>query len=244
MFPKMGFLWKQMPISRALPNTSFRVPSKGALPSGSSQRAHTERDAPFPDTSFICLSKSLVNEPPPGFPVGPLWRVMPISKAFSYSSLSSVKDPLLQVPLIELLQREAPFRKPFFNCFSESLVNGTPSSFPQQGPYGERCLFLEPSFTHPLIKTKAQLSLKVPGNGVPLHVPTVGAPNERDALPPEPIIYSLSLNSFQLRSSSTKWGQNICLPSMEPHTDRRPTYNGLCPSSPRESFTTLLSLPQ
>ena len=99
MFPKMGPLWKQTSVSRALPNTSFWVPSKGALPSGSSQRSHTVRDAPFPDTFLICLSKSLVNEPPPGFPVGPLWRVMPISKAFSYPSLFPGMEP----PLIELL---------------------------------------------------------------------------------------------------------------------------------------------
>jgi hypothetical protein len=42
MFPKVGPLWKQMLVSRALPNTYFRVPSKGALPSGSPHRAHTE----------------------------------------------------------------------------------------------------------------------------------------------------------------------------------------------------------
>jgi len=32
MFPKMGPLWKQMPISRALVSISFGVPSKGAVP--------------------------------------------------------------------------------------------------------------------------------------------------------------------------------------------------------------------
>jgi len=34
--PKSGALWKQTPVSRALLNISFRVPSKGALPPGPS----------------------------------------------------------------------------------------------------------------------------------------------------------------------------------------------------------------
>jgi hypothetical protein len=68
MTPKTGSLWKQTPISRALLSISFGVHSKGALPPGSSHRAATERDAPFPESSFIHLSKSLVNEPPSRFP--------------------------------------------------------------------------------------------------------------------------------------------------------------------------------
>ena len=38
--------------------------------------------------------------------------------------------------------------------------------------------------------------------------------------------------------------QNIQSPSTEPHADRRPTYIGVQPGSPRGSLTTLLSLPQ
>jgi hypothetical protein len=70
MFPKTGLLCKQTPISRALLIISFGVPTKGALPPGSSQRAAIVRDAPFPEPSFIRLSKSLVNEPPSKFPSG------------------------------------------------------------------------------------------------------------------------------------------------------------------------------
>jgi len=66
-FPKTGPLWKQLLISRALLSISFSVPSKGALPPGSPHRAPTERDAPFPEPSYI-LSKYLVNEPPSRFP--------------------------------------------------------------------------------------------------------------------------------------------------------------------------------
>jgi hypothetical protein len=72
MFPKTGPLWIKTPVSRALLNISFRVPSKGALPPGSPHKAPTDRDAPFPDPSFICPSKSLVNEHPQGSRKGPL----------------------------------------------------------------------------------------------------------------------------------------------------------------------------
>jgi hypothetical protein len=104
-------------------NTSFRVPSKGALPSGSSQRAHTERDAPLPDTSFICLSKSLVTEPPLGFPMGPLWRVMPISKAFflSFTVPSKGAPP-------------PPPRNPQYRFPRERLHLKSPSSTVSQSP--------------------------------------------------------------------------------------------------------------
>ena len=66
----MGPIWKQLPNSRALLIISFSVTSKGALPLGSPHRAPTERDTPFPEPSFICLSKYLVNEPPSRFPSG------------------------------------------------------------------------------------------------------------------------------------------------------------------------------
>jgi len=47
MFHKTGPLWKQMPISRAILCTSFGVPSNGALPLGSPNKAPTETDAHF-----------------------------------------------------------------------------------------------------------------------------------------------------------------------------------------------------
>jgi len=49
---------------------SFGVTSKEALPPGSLHRAPLKRDAPFLETSFIHLSKSLVYKPPPRFPSG------------------------------------------------------------------------------------------------------------------------------------------------------------------------------
>jgi len=57
MFPKIGPLWKQAPISRALLGIYFGITSKEALPLGS-HRASTERDALFPLPSFNYLSSS------------------------------------------------------------------------------------------------------------------------------------------------------------------------------------------
>jgi hypothetical protein len=71
-------------------------------------------------------------------------------------------------------------------------------------------------------------------------------PLERNTVSPEPMYFS-SINisqSLQLRSPSTKWGQNIRSPSTEPHVHGRPTYSGVQPGSPVGSFTSLLSLPQ
>ena len=84
MFHKMGPIWKQMPISRALLSISFGVPSKGTLPPGLPHRAPTEKDAVFPEPSSIHLSESPVSEHPQGSPAGPQWREMPISRAFLY----------------------------------------------------------------------------------------------------------------------------------------------------------------
>jgi len=68
--PKVGPLWKQRPISRALLSISFRVPSKGALPPVSPHRASSERDAPLLEPPFIHLAKSLVYDPPSWYPSG------------------------------------------------------------------------------------------------------------------------------------------------------------------------------
>jgi len=55
--PKRDPYGKKTLVSRALLNISFRVPSKGALPRSSPHRAPIEIDTPFPESSFICLSK-------------------------------------------------------------------------------------------------------------------------------------------------------------------------------------------
>jgi len=46
------------------------------------------------------------------------------------------------------------------------------------------------------------------------------------------------------KEPSYKIVKNIRSPSTGPHTDGRPTYNGVQPGSPRGSLATMLSLPQ
>jgi len=83
--------------------------------------------------------------------------------------------------------------------------------------------------THPMIKTKSHLSLKLPVKGAPLHVPPrVTQRREMLSLRRQWFILSLISLSPQLRSPSTKWRKNIRSPSKEPHV-----YNGLRPGSPK-----------
>jgi len=72
-------------------------------------------------------------------------------------------------------------------------------------------------------------------------------PMEREASSPEPLVCSsiYICQESPILCPPTKNGENIWSSSMEPHVDRRPTYNGVPPGSPRGSFiTTLQSLPQ
>jgi len=106
---------------------SFRVPIKGALP-GSPGRSPIARDALFPGPSFTYLSNALVNEPPPLHipPAGPLWRELPISRAFFYISLRVPNEqglalkipgkgaPLQIPPSDPSMERDAPFRVFFY----------------------------------------------------------------------------------------------------------------------------------
>jgi len=93
--------------SGTLFNISFGVPSKGALPPGPTHGVPLESDAPFLGPSFIHHSKSLVYDPPPPppdsrFPLevkGPLWREMPVSRAFlNISSRVPSKGALTRGP--------------------------------------------------------------------------------------------------------------------------------------------------
>jgi hypothetical protein len=58
------------------------------------------------------------------------------------------------------------------------------------------------------------------------------------------LIHSLYLSESPIRSPPTKNWKNIWSPSTETHVDRRPTYNGVQPGSPRGTLMALLSLPQ
>jgi hypothetical protein len=96
---------KRCSSSRAFFYASFRVPSKGVLPPGFPHRIPIERDAPFPDPSFTCLSKYPVKQPPlQVLPSGALWEEKPVSRAFLYLPF--------RVPSKEALPPGSPLRSP------------------------------------------------------------------------------------------------------------------------------------
>ena len=74
-------------------------------------------------------------------------------------------------------------------------------------------------------------------------------PMDRDTPSPKSLVY-LFIHSFiyvcwsPQKGAFLHMGKNIRSPSMEPHTDGRPTYNGVRPGSPKELLMTLLSLPK
>jgi len=67
---------------------------------------------------YLFLSKVPVNKPPPSSPTGPLWRELPVYKAFFYISLKF----LIKISL----------KKEIFP-FSKAPGNEYPSMFPQSG---------------------------------------------------------------------------------------------------------------
>ena len=87
-------------------------------------------------------------------------------------------------------------------------------------------------------------TLKVHGKGDRLHVPTQGPLwIEMLRLYSQWFIHSLISVRFPKKEPFHEmWGKQSL--SMEPHADRRPTYNGVRPGSPSGSLVTLLSLLQ
>jgi len=82
---------------------------------------------------------------------GPYGNRHPFPEPYlAYPSGSPVKEPSLQVPIIELPQRDT-----------------SPLPGSQWGPYGERCPSPEPSFTYPPGSRKV----------APLHVPLTDLPH-------------------------------------------------------------------
>jgi len=89
------------------------------------------------------------------------------------------------------------------------------------------------------------LSLKVPGKGAPPPCSPNRVPMERDALSPDPMVYSFIYicQSPQLRSPSTKWGKTY---SQHPrsHTQMKGLHTVGWAWFPKGIVTTLPSLPQ
>ena len=201
-----------------LPFITFRAPRRSP-PLVSPNRAPIEKDAPFPETPYNNLSEFLVNGSPwGGFrPLSPPPHILP--------------NPQKGSPLTAPTERDAPFPEP-----SKNTQSVTPQ-VPQRAPEA-RDASLQKFLLH--------LSLKVSGKWTPT---------------PRSLLRSLWREKLHLQSqwfilsfmyvgvpnkepSHEKTGKNIWPPSTEPHVDGRPTYNGVRPSSPRGSLTTMLSLPQ
>jgi hypothetical protein len=151
-----GLLWRQLPVYRAFFYISLKFIIK------------------FPQIKkiFSLFSKALGKDRPSLFPK----NGAPMETGAHFQSLRisfgvPVKEAFLLVPLIELPRRGMPHSRALLH--SRFKVPGVRAHFqvPQQGPYGERCPSLEPSFTHP------------PGSPVktPLQVPVTELP-QRETL--------------------------------------------------------------
>jgi hypothetical protein len=91
----------------------------------------------------------------------------------------------------------------------------------------------------------AVLSLS-PWQRAPLHVPQQGSYGKESFISRANGLFINSFISVRVpnKQPSHENGENIWSPSTQPHVDGRPTYNGVQPGSPKESLTTLITLPQ
>jgi hypothetical protein len=136
--------------------------------------------------------------PLPGFPARPLWKGVPISRAFFYTSrlhLQSTRKERRSIfgALLPLILTVPCKRTPF---------TGSP-----MGPL-RRHPSTEPSISHP---PKIHLSLTVPGEGAPSMFPK-RVPMDRGIASPEPLV-CLFIHSFI----------HVCLPESPKRT---PPTNG------------------
>jgi hypothetical protein len=128
----------------------FRVPSKGAIPPGSPHRAAIERDAPLPEASFTCLSKSPVKEPPSKFPQrGPYGeRCLFPEPSFTYLQSPQQRSPPSKFPSQSSHRQRCSISRAFFYLSLKVPGEGAlPAGFSDGTPM-ERCPFPEPSFSH------------------------------------------------------------------------------------------------
>jgi hypothetical protein len=99
--------------------------------------------------NFTLLLKALGKEHPPMFPkMGLYGNRRPFPEPYmTYPSGSPVKEPSLQVPLIELPQTERLCSRALLHSSFKVPGIRAPFYVLQRSPYGERCPFPEPSFT-------------------------------------------------------------------------------------------------
>jgi hypothetical protein len=191
MFPKSGAPMETDAHSRALLNVSFRVPSKGALPSGPPHGVPSEREIPFLEPSFIHHSKSPVYKPPSPDSrfrsdiEGPLLREMPVSGAFLNisSRVTNKGDPPQRPSALSLFREERSISTASFILLSKSLVDAPLSRFPSGAPV-KKDVHLQSLF---------YLSSRVPSKGALPPGSLHRAPIERNVPPPEPLQPSLKV---------------------------------------------------
>ena len=106
-------VWREMSISRAFRYISFKVFSKVFPPPGIPHTAHIDRDIPFLEPSFICVSETPVNEPSNRFPSG-----VPMERGAHYRNLL-LMSPGIPNKQSLLLQQNLTF-------LSDSLVKWSP----------------------------------------------------------------------------------------------------------------------
>ena len=230
-----GSCGNKTPISRALLNISFGVPSRGALPPGPPQGTPSERDAPFLEPSFIHLAKSLVYESPSRFPSaikGPLWREMLIPRAFLYLSsripTRGGNTPLQRPsPLSLFRERCSTSRAPFIHL-SKSLVDELQSRFPSKASM-ERDAHLQ---SLPFI------TFRVPSKGALPPGSLYRAPTERDPSLREPLstVFPCPWYVSPLQVAQLSPHEERC-PSPEPsfHNIQGPQQRSLPPGAPNRA---------
>ena len=194
-------LWRQI-LEALVLKRSFRLPQTQApniiwiQEFKKGNQINLIRNAPFPESLFIWLSKVPVNEPAPGSPTGPLWRELPVSRAFFYMSLEFLKKLLLEN----------------FALLSKGLGKGWPNMFPKTWSLWKQT---------PISKVLLSIFFWVPSKGTfPLYSPH-RAPTQRDAPFPEPsfIQFSKSLvNELPYRfPSRTRMKKNARFQSLLLH---------------------------
>jgi len=115
----MLYFWSlYIHLSRSVVNES---------PSRFSRGGPMERDAHLQSlfyTIFIPLSRSPVHEPLSGSPTAPLWKEMPIIRAFLYITfrVPNKGNPPPSSPQRAHIERDALFPEPSFNYLSGFLV--------------------------------------------------------------------------------------------------------------------------
>ena len=89
----------------------------------------------------------------PRSPTEPLWRKMPLSRALLYISIKvpskGASPPGSSQSSHRERERDALFLETSFECLFKVPSKWSPLQVPHWGPYGERCLFPEPSCTYP-----------------------------------------------------------------------------------------------